>query len=249
MNFESYETQLQALCFGPEPAADDLERLGQNPSKWGLYRRMVQGRIIDMLDSALPRSCAAMSKEDLSHIAQLWFQAAPPRNPAIRDLPPHFVEWFSTSTHTHARLWLVDLMRFEIALWAASYDGLTISRGDLFAFDRAPKLNPTRNILTLSHRSFDTDLDHAKKLSRTRVAVFRHPETHLSMWRELDEMGFAFLTIASERREQLRTLMTDTARLLNTPCDEAFVAHLASSIGTWLDDGLLIGSIPQNGEN
>lgn len=249
MSLAHTEARILEVCFGQAPTDSDLATLGSQPSRWLLYRAMLQGRFIDMTESALPRATGAIGVERLRSADRDWLEAAPPRTPYVREVPVAFGAWLRKQRASELDAPTAELVEWELAIWGAGYDAAPFPRVADLDFELAPALNPTLRILSLRHRVHLAGADLRASTSAVSLAVFRDPSTQAVRWRELDDAGARFIALALARRGSTTTLFRLLAAELIVPIDDAFLAPLASSLSAWLEDGLLLGSVPVGSED
>lgn len=242
MSLAQLEARALAICFGPPPTDSDLATLGSQPSRWLLYRAMLQGRLIDMIESAFPRATDAIGVERLRAAARDWLAEAPPKTPYVREVPVAFGAWLREPGAIELDAATLDLVEWELAIWSAGYDYAPFPRVADLDFALAPALNPTLRVVVLRHRVHLAGAHERADASTVTLAVFRDARTHAVRWRELDDASARFIALALAGHGTTTTLFRRVAAELAVPVNEAFVARLASALGAWLSDGLLLGA-------
>lgn len=245
MSLAQQQESLIALCFGPEPAEHALAAIGSQPDRLRLYRSMVQGRIVEMVESAIPRSVASLGRSEIAAAVRAYLAECPPASPFIRDVPMAFRSWLRRRADLALRQRQWDLIEWEIEVWSASFAPAAPPPIEPFSFDHPPVINPTLRTLELSHgvhRSGDDGVADAS--GSVTVAVFRNLETHIVMWRELEPFGRRFLESVRSRPAASVDTLRDVAASLGVSVDPDFVDRATTILSSWLDDGLLLGSSP-----
>lgn len=246
MSLAGAQRTLIGVCFAPTPSDERLALLRSQPERLRLYRSMVQERLIEMIESAIPRTVLQLGSAQVRAAARSWLAEAPPASPYIRDVPPAFGAWLRSATpRSSFTLSRRDcaLVEWELAVWAASSVLARAAETTEFAFERRPVLNPTARLLHLSYAvHVAAGVDPAEFERPVTLAVFRHPDTHLVMWRELNEMGASFLQLAGARTASATAICREIAARTGKPMDQAFVEDIALSITSWLEERLLLGS-------
>ncbi|MBK8172857.1 MAG: putative DNA-binding domain-containing protein [Sandaracinaceae bacterium] len=234
------------VCFTPAPD-ERLALLRSQPERLRLYRNMVQERLIEMIESAIPRTVQRLGSAQFRAAARDWLAEAPPSSPYIRDVPPEFGSWLVSRSKFLLSPRDGAVLEWELAVWTASSVLARAAVTTEFVFERRPVLNPTTRLLHLSHAVHVAAGAEPRKSERpVTIAVFRHPDTHLVMWRELTEVGASFLQLAGAHFGSATAICREIAARAGAPMDQAFVEDVALSITSWLEERLLLGSQVDN---
>jgi hypothetical protein len=239
MSYEALQRHAMALCLGPPPTAQRLGALRSQPDRWRLYRDMVQGRLLEMIAAALPRSRARAGSGLFDAGALAWLAEVGPSSPFIRDVPTAFGAWWSERPIAARGSALRSLLDWELAVWTAGFDPAPFPPAAGLRFDAAPVLNPTLQIVRLSHRVHVQEGASDAAEAAVSVAVLRDPRTHEVRWRELDELGERFLSIALARPAPMTDAWREAA---GRDLDEGVVSAIVDLLTAWQGDGLLLGS-------
>ncbi|MCA9530580.1 MAG: putative DNA-binding domain-containing protein [Myxococcales bacterium] len=160
MSLAEHQRTALRVCFDAEPSEADLAIIG-SAERWLVYRGMVRRRLQRVAKAALPRTEGALGEPRFDALLDAWFGAGGPRTPFFRAVPEEQAAFLRSHLGASDPPWADDLLRYETAQWRARYALGEPSRPVVeFAFDRAPAVNPTLELLRLGHpvQTLETDL-------------------------------------------------------------------------------------------
>jgi hypothetical protein len=228
--------------------ADARERLG-------IYRHAYLARLVEVLADDYPALKRALGDARFDALAAAYVRALPSRSPSLRDLGarlPDFVAAHGAAAELRAEApWAADLARLELAVTDAfdAEDVRSLARADLAGV--APEqwselmlsLMPGARLLALAWpvRALRSAHDAEQPLAlealaprAERVLVWRREERVLHREVAADEAALLARLAAGARFGELCALAAEVRG------DEAGAASVASWLGRWVEDELLM---------
>jgi hypothetical protein len=239
------ERAVLSICFEAEPPAAALRALGE-PERWLLYRELTRERLLREIQSALPRTCAALGDERLKRAFSEHLDRDPPRTRFFREVVIAFatsaLRTFEgdTSLPGHAR----DLLRYEAALWEVS-DLEAAASGEIteFSFERVPVVTPALRLLHVSHAvHLPADAEGSCSPGEHWLCVQLDPEDARSRTWSLNRTSYVLLQEFQRARSTAADGVQRVAKQLGRRVTQQFVDHLCESLAQWIEVGILVGS-------
>jgi len=236
----AYGDAILRVCFDHEPSEADLDRLGDH-ERWRLYRRMVQSRIDTLLGSALPRSLERLGAEARAAHVAAWFATERPRSRYFWRLPLDFATFLGPRLCAEDAP-LAELLRFERASWEVRQRQTPAAPPTVgFSFERRPVLDPSVLVLHFAHpvHLADAPLDQP---ASTHLCLHRGADGALGVL-ALNPIAAALLEAMREGEGSLAELVRGVTEARGTAIDQAFLEKLGELIATFLERGILLGSL------
>jgi len=245
MSLGGYEEAFLRVCFAAEPAPSDLAVLG-DPARYLMYRGMVRSRLREMVESALPRTRAALGAERFAALVEDHLCAAPPRTRFIREVPVPFARALAerAATLESARPWLADLVELERARWEAIYhDEQAPTAAQEFDFERVPVLDPAHEVLSLGHAVHrDADADGGYAAVPTSLVVHRGRGDHAVGAVPVSGVVGAVVGEWAKSEETAMASVIRVASARGVPVDASLVDGLCTALASFIERGLVLGS-------
>lgn len=235
------ERRVLGLCMGAEPSAAELGEVG-DPRIWGLYRRLVRGRLRDEHKRAFKRSYPLLGRETWDAMVAHHFATDPPRSRFFYEVPLELAR--SGVPYLRARADVpahaADLVAYEAAQWAV-LDLPDAVEGELaeLAFERIPVLTPALRLLALDHAVHENaDSSTARA---THLCIYRRPQDKRSRTWVINGVTHDLLARCALGSEAL----ADSVKLVCTArklvIDDKFLDGLSTVLATAIERGVLLG--------
>ena len=240
----------QRVCVSERIDASDVERLardGGGPSgRIALYRDLVRIRLRDLVAAAFPRTTHAIGRANMDALADAHITERPPTTRFFREHAEAFGEW---AVDALARTplppeWSRDLLRLEAAQWQANYRPSPRPE-PITDFDLELVPIPSRTLrLVTTAWSVHTSADATPEPGEFRLAVYRRPD-HRVETRWMDTIWATLLAdLARGERpaiDSVRAALTTHGRV----ADATFVDEMTTFVAVLVDNGALLGSVPE----
>lgn len=239
------ERAVLSVCFEAEPPEAALRSLGDR-ERWLLYRELTRDRLLREIQSALPRTCAALGEAGLSRAFVAHLDRDPPRTRFFREI----VLAFATSARatldgepglpTH----LFDLLRYEAAVWEVG-DLEAASAGGVadFAFDRVPVVTPGMRLLELEHAvHLPAEAENSCAPGKFWLCVQQAAGNARSRTWSLNATSYALLAEFQRGERSAADGVAHVASELGRKVNPEFVDHLCESLAQWIEVGIVVGS-------
>jgi len=244
----AHQERILRVCFEAQVEAGDLQTLG-NEERWLVYRRMVRERLKRVIHNAIPRTLESLKEGEFPEIFGAWLDHSPPQSRFFRDVPGEFAR--------HVRLvwetappkaeWLPDLLTLELSRWTRRF---VLPRdppaaGEL-SFEGVPVFNPTAELLHLDHAVDKEPLQEGGYAARaTHICVYRNFEDHQVRVRILNPSASDMLSRWCRGEETLSESVQAASRALGFAIDKRFIESLSTMLASFIEAGLLLGSVDQ----
>jgi len=237
------ERAVVALCFGPMPSPQELERVG-DPRIWGLYRRLVRGRFREEYKRAFKRSFALLGREVFEDVLAHHFAHDPPRTrffyaiaaELARSAVPYLRARADVAAHA------ADLVAYEATLWTVSDlpDVLDEAPGEV-GFDKRAVLAPALQLLALDHPVHEKSADGTCAPRSTHLCVYRRPEDKRARTWAVNGVSHDLLVRFARGDETIADSVRHVATARGVIVDEAFLDGLSTVLASAMQRGVLLG--------
>lgn len=242
-----YQRGVLRLAFAEQVHEADLQVFG-DPSRAELYRHMIRTRLCGMSKVAFKRSLQVLGQAAFEQSFSRFLARCPPKSPFIREVVEAFGPFARADTQLlqGAPPFVSDLLRFEESKWRVAYrpvPRLRVGEGGVreFDFEGAMVLNPTLEVLPLSHAVHELDEGGCRDGALT-LLVYRRGDERDVHWYAPDAFFAGVLQRAQQATRPLAALVRETAAAQGLPLDEALLERLATSVTFALEREVLIGS-------
>jgi hypothetical protein len=231
-------------CFGPMPTPAELAQLG-DARIWGLYRKLVRGRLREEYKRVFRRSYALLGREAFEALLVHHFEHDPPRSRFFYALSdelartgvPHLRATPGLPAHA------ADLLAYEAAVWTVSdlpdvHDGALVE----LSFERRPVLAPALRLLALDHPVHLRDESAAGQSEPTFLCVYRRPEDKRSRTWAMNGVTFDLLQRFALGTETLTDSVKHVCTARKLVVDERFLDGLSGVLASALTRGVLLGA-------
>ena len=238
------ERAVVRVCFGVEPASEDLRLLGDE-RVWRIYREMVRKRLWEECRLGLRRTAeaagAAFDRVFVAHLAE-----EPPRTRFFREIVPGFARSAESRFRADASLpaYLADLCAWEAALWeVGDLSDRTDAAPVEFAFDRVPVLSPTARLLHLRHAVHETPATGGGYAARDAyLCVHRRADDDRASTWTLAPVTHALLARFERGADTVTAAIQNVAAERGIAVDPGFIDGLCTVLADFLDRGVILGS-------
>lgn len=235
------QRRVAALCLGSEPSAAELAEIG-DPRIWGLYRRLVRGRLRDEHKRAFKRTLALVGREAFDAMVAHHLAVDPPRTRFFYGIPAELAR--SGVSYLRARSELpahaADLLAYEAALWTV-LDLPDLVEGDVaeVAFDRVPVLVPALRLIALEHAVHEKCEADAER--PTHLCIYRRPQDKRSRTWVVNGVTFDLLRRCALGSETLADSVKAVCLARKLVVDDEFLDGLGTVLASAIERGVLLG--------
>jgi hypothetical protein len=229
---------LRDLLLAPSPDEAALQRLGGNPRRWLVYRRMVRARFAEVLEDGLSRFREVVGAEPFSRLVERFLELSPPSSPYLRDVPGEFLQFLRTESLAPIA---VDEARLECAELELAHAPDPAGSDDVQPLDMHlhAVFSPLARLLQLSHGVAVGA--NAEPRSRA-ICVYRDPKTHEVESLELTPLAARVTRGIAEREAPLVDVAKRAAGEAGIAVDSAFVETLGTVLADLVERGIVLGS-------
>jgi hypothetical protein len=233
-------------------AADDADAiLGASPRFW-LYRRLVRGNLLDIVQRMMPRARARINEAAggaFDAVVDAFLEEVGPRTHHLRDVPTEVLAWASPRWAADPAVpkYAIDLAVYELAEFQM---GVAVGPAEAppvsdVVVDRPLSFAETKRLLTLEHAVHELPEAVADR------TVARAERTHLLAYRDAaDVVRFLHLTpLAAAILERLFDGQT-LAEALPSACasqgaalSDGILADTASLLADLAERGVFLGAL------
>ena len=231
---------IHRVCFDSEPSRTDLESLG-SPENWLVYRDLVRNRLVGVVEAALPRTKEASGEPFWRRTVTDWLSSGGPRTRYFRRVPSEFSEFALPLWRSGERGWLVDLARYEIALWTARHAPPDPEPGAEFQFDRRPVVGASVQVLRLSHPVHRSTAPTQGDVTEPTILCIYRNDQHRAESQTLNPLAADLVECWLRAEETVAESVQRTAAAHGATIGPAFVEKLSALVADFLERGILIG--------
>jgi hypothetical protein len=240
------QRRVVATCFGPEPSAEQLAALGDG-RVWGLYRKMIRGRIRGELKAAFRKTYAALGRDGFERMLDAYLLEAPPRTRFFYALPGEVAQLMVPRLRADASVppFAADLLAYEAALRCVADlpDRAPAVAGE-FAFDKRPLLAPALRLVALEHAVHKpAGDDGGYERAATQLCVYRRAEDKRARVWSLNPVMFALMQRFAAQQEPVQASIQQVAVERNIALDASFVDGLCTVLADFIERGVILGGI------
>ncbi|MFO0683418.1 MAG: DNA-binding domain-containing protein [Sandaracinus sp.] len=240
----------QRVCLGERPDAADLARLehgeGSGPAgRFGLYRELVRSRLRDLVATAYPRTTRALGREAMDRLADRHVTEVPLATRFFREHAESFGAWAAEVLRETPMgpPWSLDLLRLEAAQWPTNYRPTPRpARCVDFDLELVPVPSPALRLLDTEWNVHVSGEDEPTR-GHFHLAIYRRPD-HRVETRWMEPMWASLLADLSRAErpaiDSVRVVLGAHGRV----ADAAFVDELTTFLALLVDNGALLGSVP-----
>lgn len=209
-------------------------------ARWGLYRTMARGRLLELFRAALPRTSAALGVERFEEGFASFVDATGPRTPLFWRTVDEF------ATHLDASLdegsLERDLLRFERARWRVRHAPYPSPLpASTFDFEGVACLEPARESIDVHHAVYlaEAAATPERLAAPTRVVVFRRDDEASVL--VLNPLARAIFERFEQGTLTVRDAVVGAATERNAAIHPRFLEALAETLAQWIELGVVHG--------
>lgn len=244
-----YCEQLARVCLAPDVPAVDMDALGGDPAAWGVYRRLVRGRLGMSITAAYPRVIRRVGAAAMDAWIRGFLADAPPRTRYVRVVPTEFLAYATAHAEALGATPVdLDLAALECAIVAVTYDpdppGPDACDPVELSMDLPVALLPAHRIVTVAWAvDLPPDAMGTYLAGPRSLCVYRAPVSH-------EVIALALTPVARALWDRLAAGVTVTeafrqaAQALGVAVDPQTLGDLVGALTDLLERGLVRGARP-----
>jgi hypothetical protein len=239
MTWLEEQRAIRDLLLAPSPDEAVLQRLGGNPRRWLVYRRMVRARFAEVLEDGLWRFREAVGADAFSRLVERFLDGSPPSSPYLRDVPGEFLQFLRTTEALAPSA--LDVARLECAELELAHAPDLAGNDDMQPLDMHlhAVFSPLARLLEPSH---DVAAGANAEPRPRPICVYRDAKTHEVQSFELTPLATRILRGIAQREAPLVDVAKRAAGEAGITVDSAFVETLSTMLADWVERGIVLGS-------
>lgn len=231
---------MQRVCFDRAPTDADFESLGSK-SAWLIYRSMVRKRLVDVVETALPRTKAAIGESPFEELVSAWLAQDATSTRYFRHVPSEFVLFALPLLKNAHPEWVSDLMRYEICGWEVKHGISQHKSVEEFAFDKYPVMNPALRILRAGFAVHQkpTPKDGYESQA-TQLCIYRDSKHDAITW-TLNPIAADLVEAWIPGDQTITECVQAITQKRGVAIDKHFLEKLSALLADFLEKGILLG--------